>query len=74
MMLLVCAGLVLGAQLEITGDPSSIVFNVDGTRPVEMVAQNGVLNLSGIMVANDCISRNVWSPGCQTSAQFLELT
>jgi len=56
MMLLVCAGLVLGAQLEITGDPSSIVFNVDGTRPVEMVAQNGVLNLSGIMVANDLVT------------------
>ena len=55
--LLVCA-VPLGAVLHITGEVASIVFNEldDGTgTPMEMVASNKWLNVSGTVVADDLV-------------------
>jgi hypothetical protein len=51
--------LVIGAKLHISGETSSVVFNQYGpetTTPIEMVAQNGQLNLSGVFVAHDVVT------------------
>ena len=49
--------LVLGARLEITGEQASIVFNAHGeNRPLTMDAQNGELNVSGVLAADDVVT------------------
>ena len=50
--------LMLGANLDIAGETSRVVFNAYGqnANPMEMVAQNGQLNLSGVMVAKDVVT------------------
>ena len=52
--------LLLGAKLNIAGETAKVVFNAYGANavPMEMVAQNGQLNLSGVLVANDMVTMN----------------
>ena len=55
----VCAALqVLASMLRITGETANVIFNEygDNPMPMEMVARNGHLNLSGIMMANDLVT------------------
>ena len=53
--------LVQAATLHLSGDTASVVFNEHGAdaTPMNMVAQNGKLNLSGTMVADDVLSGDV---------------
>ena len=55
--------LILTSKLHISGDTASIVFNEYGplaqsgeVRPIEMVAENGHLNLSHVMIAADVMT------------------
>jgi len=50
--------LLLGAKLDIAGETSKVVFNAYGANvvPMEMVARNGQLNLSGVLLANDVVT------------------
>ena len=49
---------VLASTLRITGETANVIFNEygDNPMPMEMVARNGHLNLSGIMMANDLVT------------------
>jgi alpha-tubulin suppressor-like RCC1 family protein len=49
--------LVQAATLHLSGDTARVVFNAHAVdaMPIEMVAHNGQLNLSGVMVANDVV-------------------
>ena len=50
--------LVLGGKLDLAGETAKVVFNAYGANavPMEMMAHNGQLNLSGVLVANDMVT------------------